>query len=75
MVMTAALNGAGDTRTPTIINFVCFWLVQIPLAYFLAITMNLKLTGALLAIPIAETFIAIIAFYYFRKGKWKEVQL
>ncbi len=75
MVMTAALNGAGDTRTPTIINFVCFWLVQIPLAHFLAVTMNLKLTGALLAIPIAETFIAIIAFYFFRKGKWKEVQL
>ncbi len=54
MVMTQALNGAGDTKTPTIINFVGFWLFQIPLAYILAKTLDLKSTGAFLAIPIAE---------------------
>jgi putative MATE family efflux protein len=75
MVMTQALNGAGDTRTPTIINFVGFWLFQIPLAYFLSGVMKLGTTGAFIAIPVAESFIALMAWYYFRKGKWKEVKV
>lgn len=75
MVMTQALNGAGDTRTPTIINLICFWLIQIPLAYFLAIGLDMKSTGAFIAIPAAETFIAMIAWYYFKKGKWKLVEV
>jgi putative MATE family efflux protein len=75
MVMIQALNGAGDTRTPTIINFVCFWLFQIPLAYFLSKGLDLKSTGAFIAIPVAETVIALIAWYYFKKGKWKEVKV
>lgn len=75
MVMTQALNGAGDTKTPTVINFVCFWLFQIPLAYALAKGLDLKTTGVFIAIPVAETFIALLAWYYFKKGKWKLVEV
>jgi putative MATE family efflux protein len=75
MVMIQALNGAGDTRTPTLINFFCFWLFQVPLAYFLAYFFHLKAVGAFMAIPIAETAIALIAWYFFRKGKWKTIQV
>lgn len=75
MVMTQALNGAGDTRTPTIINFVCFWLIQIPLAYWLAKGLDLKSTGAFIAIPVTQAIIAFVAWYYFKKGKWKEVKV
>ena len=75
MVMIQALNGAGDTRTPTWLNFFSFWLFQIPLAYILAKGFNMGPTGAFIAIPVAETFLALAAWYYFRKGKWKEVKV
>jgi len=73
MVMIQALNGAGDTKTPTWINFVCFWLFQIPLAYLLAKGFNLGPMGAFIAIPVAETAIAIWTYFIFKRGKWKKV--
>ena len=73
MVMMQALNGAGDTRTPTWINFIGFWLFQIPLAYFMAKVLDWGPTGAFIAIPVAETAIAIAAWIFFKKGKWKKV--
>ncbi|GAA3918108.1 MATE family efflux transporter [Chitinophaga oryziterrae] len=75
MVMTQALNGAGDTRTPTVINLICFWAFQIPLAYFLSKGLNLKATGAFIAVPVAETGIALLAWYFFKKGKWKTIKV
>ena len=71
MVMMQGFNGSGDTMTPTKINFLSFWLLEIPLAYFLAITLNMGLTGACLSIVIAESILALIALFLFRKGKWK----
>ena len=73
MVMIQALNGAGDTRTPTLINLACFWFFQIPLAYLLAKGLNWGPTGAFVSIPVAETAIAIAAWIIFRQGKWKKV--
>lgn len=75
MVMTQALNGAGDTKTPTWINFFCFWLFQIPFAYVLAKVFGIGPQGAVIAVPVAETAIAVTAYYYFKKGKWKEVKV
>ncbi|MFZ9847150.1 MAG: MATE family efflux transporter [Flavobacteriales bacterium] len=75
MVMIQALNGAGDTKTPTIISIICFWCIQIPLAYILAITLDFKATGVFVAVPIAETLIALLAWYYFKKGGWKKIEI
>src|SRR5690606_18310026 len=70
MVVTQAFNGAGDTKTPTIINFFCFWLFQIPFAYLTALVFNFGPIGVFLAITLAEVLIAIIAIVWFKRGKW-----
>lgn len=71
MVLMQGFNGSGDTTTPSKINFVSFWLIEIPLAWLLAIHLNMGLTGASVAIVCAETVLALSALYLFRKGKWK----
>jgi Na+-driven multidrug efflux pump len=73
--MMQSLNGAGDTRTPTLINLGGFWLFQIPLALLLAKVAGLGATGAFVAIPVAETAIALTAVVLFRRGHWKRVQV
>jgi len=71
MVLVNSFNGAGDTATPTKINLVAFWLIEIPLAYFLAIYAGMQETGVFIAIVVAETILTIIALILFRQGKWK----
>jgi len=75
MVISQAFNGAGDTRTPMFINFFCFWLMEIPLSYFLSVNLGMGLAGVCWAIAGSETALAIIAVIIFRKGKWKEISL
>ncbi len=75
MVMPQAFNGAGDTITPTKINFVAFWLCEIPLAFLLAFTFNLGEHGVYWAVTVSESLIGILGIWLFRKGKWKQKEL
>src|SRR5213078_1168852 len=75
MVMLQAFNGAGDTVTPTIVNFFGFWLLEIPLAYFLAITVHMRSSGVFWAIVVAEAAIAAAGIVLFRRGRWKVQQI
>ncbi|WP_435255236.1 MATE family efflux transporter [Tenacibaculum sp. A30] len=75
MVVIQSFNGSGDTKTPTYVNFVCFWLFQLPFAYIMAITLNFGPVGVFTAITLAEVLIAIVGVWLFKKGKWKTVQV
>jgi Na+-driven multidrug efflux pump len=75
MVLSQSFNGAGDTFTPTLINFIGSWLVQIPLAYLLAITFNFGSNGVYLAIAFTAILLAGMNLYVFKKGKWKLVDI
>jgi putative MATE family efflux protein len=75
MVLTNAFNGAGDTRTPTLINLCCFWAFQIPLAYTLAVVLDMGPLGLFLAIPITEAAVTAASYLLFRKGAWKKVKI
>ncbi|MDH4059116.1 MAG: MATE family efflux transporter [Cyclobacteriaceae bacterium] len=75
MVVAQSFNGAGDTRTPTILNFFAFWMFQIPLAYALAIGLDFGPKGTYIAIVIAESALAIVSIMIFRRGKWKETKI
>jgi len=75
MVMLQAFNGAGDTVTPTIVNLFGFWVLEIPLAYTLAIPLHMRSKGAFLSIVIAEAAIAAAGIVLFKRGRWKRQQI
>ncbi len=75
MVVINAFNGAGDTRTPTLINLFCFWAFQIPVALLLAIVLHLGPEGVFFAILLSESAVSITGFILFKKGSWKKVSL
>jgi putative MATE family efflux protein len=71
MVVVAAFNGAGDTDTPTYVNLLCYWILQIPLGYVLAETLGQGPRGVFIAIAICDSLLALIAVWLFRRGRWK----
>ena len=75
LVFSQSFNGAGDTKTPTKINFICFWLVEIPLGYFLALYLCWGLAGVCWAVVFAEALMSAIFIWLFRKGRWKMVEI
>jgi Na+-driven multidrug efflux pump len=71
MVLTQSFNGAGDTRTPTLINLCVFWLWEIPLAWLLALRLGMGPRGVFLAAAVAFSTLAVVSAYFFRRGRWK----
>ena len=72
MVVVNSFNGAGDTWTPTVINLVCFWLLEIPLAWMLARPAGLGPRGVFVAITVAFSTLAVVGVVLFRRGTWKQ---
>ena len=75
MVVSQAFNGAGDTRTPTKINFFAYWVFQIPVAYLLSVTLNLGAEGVFITILGSISLAAIIFVAIFKRGNWKETEI
>ena len=75
MTMMQAFNGAGDTRTPTVVNFVSFWIIQIPLAWVLSQKSGLHERGLFVAIFLAQCTVALLSLYLFRQGRWKRQRI
>jgi len=75
MVSVQAFNGAGDTVTPTWINVVFFWMIQIPLAWWLALRLQLGHTGVFWAVFVSETAVGLFTLWLFSRGRWKSKQV
>jgi Na+-driven multidrug efflux pump len=75
MVSVQAFNGAGDTKTPTKINIVFFWLIQIPLCYYLAIKLDWQQSGVFWGVFISETSVGLFTLWLFTRVKWKTLKV
>ncbi len=75
MVLAQAFNGAGDSFTPTWMNLVCFWCMEIPLAWLLAVGMDLGPNGAFASVAISESALAVLSAWIFRQGRWARAQV
>jgi Na+-driven multidrug efflux pump len=75
MVATQAFNGSGDTQTPTKINLVFFWMIQIPLCWYLAIKLDWQQSGVFWGVFISETSVGLFTLWLFTRGGWKKTKV
>jgi putative MATE family efflux protein len=75
MVMLQSFNGAGDTLTPTYVNFFGFWMVQIPLAWWLAMHTSMRLNGVFVSVVVAQSMVVLISIVLFRQGRWAKQKI
>ena len=75
MVMIQAFNGAGDTKTPSYINMGVFWLLEIPMAYFLASYFEMAMTGIFISIAFCHSLHALVSLWFFKQGKWAKTRV
>src|SRR5690606_37213320 len=75
MCLEGTFNGAGDTWTPTRLNFFCFWLLQVPLAWILSYPFGLGPTGVFIAVPVSFSILTIWSWVLFKRGTWKQKQV
>jgi len=75
MIFSQAFNGAGDTRTPMLINIVSFWIVEIPLGYYFGLSLGYGVAGVSWAVICGETVLSLLAFYYFQKMRWLKMEV
>ena len=75
MVLEQSFNGAGDTRTPSWINFFVFWVLQIPLAWWMSQRTDLGFRGVFIAVPMAYSALAIVSAILFKRGAWKRKRI
>ena len=75
MVLTGALQGAGDTVRPTYITFFTMWIVRLPLAYWLMFVLRLETHGAWLSMTVTTVIGGLMTLFLFRSGKWKKIRV
>jgi Na+-driven multidrug efflux pump len=73
MVLNNAFNGAGDTWTPTLMNFFCFWMFELPLAWILSYVLGWGAEGVFVAIALAFSLLAVASGWMFKRGTWKQI--
>ncbi|MEO0724505.1 MAG: MATE family efflux transporter [Bacteroidota bacterium] len=75
MIYSQAFNGAGDTRTPMIINIISFWITELPLGYFLGLHLGMGVAGVTWSVIAGETMLTVLAYVLFRRGKWLKTEV
>jgi putative MATE family efflux protein len=75
MVLMQAFNGAGDTLTPTYINLFGYWILEIPLAWWLAMHTSMRVDGVFISVVIAQAVIVLISLVLFRQGRWAQQRI